>query len=862
MTMNSVLLRFISMPAGAPRWPRKSVVATALALLMSGFAYGQEQQFAFDARGNLLTQTAENIASPEILSQPQPQVVVPGALASFFVVAANTSQLAYQWRFNGATIAGATSDALLLQNVSTANEGQYSVVLVNSSGSVISAPAALMLDADRDGLPDSWEQTYFGGSGQRPTGDFDGDGVSNLDEFLDGTNPADSASVLFRLTLVSDGGQVVVSPSRFTFTNGEVVTLTATAIAPNTFHGWRGATNSTENPISLIMDGNKTVYAYLGTYDISWTNNTSGDWNVASNWSPDFVPGTNDNVFIASSDTVTLNGNAFCGSLTLSAGTLTGSGALTLQRDSWWTGGTMSGSGRTIIPVGVTLNLANAGGVSLNTRTLENGGTVLWTGAGSLTVNGAVITNRAGALFENRAAGGLSYGGVTGRFDNAGTFRKTVNPGTTTVFSGVVFNNYNTVEIQTGTLALAGGGANSGTFDVPAGTTLNLGGAHSSTGGSSITGAGNFTVSSGTANLAGLVNVSGTHLFDAGTANLTGNYLCTNNTLLIAGGTANFSGTGTVTPATLNLSSGTLSGNQVVTVLGVMNWTSGTMSGSGRTIIPVGVTLNLANAGGVSLNTRTLENGGTMLWTGAGSLTVNGAVITNRAGALFENRAAGPLSYGGVASRFDNVGLFRKSVSTGTMTVFGGIAFNNYNTVEIQTGILAANGGYTSTTNALLQCAIGGSTVGSGYGRLQLSGAVTLNGGLGVVLSNGFLPATNDTFTVLTAGTRNGAFANFYYPSNEVTMQMSNTANSVIVRVTDVLVVARPILLRPELLGQEITFTWTASSNLTYRLEYNPDFGPSNWIVLPGDVIGVSNTASKMDTLTSSNRFYRVRIVP
>ena len=43
---------------------------------------------------------------------------------------------------------------------------------------------------------------------------------------------------------------------------------------------------------------------------------------------------------------------------------------------------------------------------------------------------------------------------------------------------------------------------------------------------------------------------------------------------------------------------------------------------------------------------------------------------------------------------------------------------------------LAANGGYTSTTNALLNCALGGTTAGAGYGRLQVAGAVTLNGAL------------------------------------------------------------------------------------------------------------------------------------
>src|SRR4029077_11612599 len=117
-----------------------------------------------------------------------------GELASFFVVLADTRGVTYQWRFNGTNIPGATGEALLLQNVGAPNEGQYDVVLTNFSGPVISATAALMLDSDHDGMADSWEMTNFGNLNQTATGDFDGDGVSNLDEFLDGTNPTSNGS--------------------------------------------------------------------------------------------------------------------------------------------------------------------------------------------------------------------------------------------------------------------------------------------------------------------------------------------------------------------------------------------------------------------------------------------------------------------------------------------------------------------------------------------------------------------------------------------------------------------------------------------------------------------------------------------
>jgi hypothetical protein len=60
------------------------------------------------------------------------------------------------------------------------------------------------VDADGDGMGDSWEIAYFTATNAASGGaseDFDGDGMSNLDEYLAGTNPTNGASVLkFRET--------------------------------------------------------------------------------------------------------------------------------------------------------------------------------------------------------------------------------------------------------------------------------------------------------------------------------------------------------------------------------------------------------------------------------------------------------------------------------------------------------------------------------------------------------------------------------------------------------------------------------------------------------------------------------------
>src|ERR1035438_7059262 len=120
-----------------------------------------------------------------------------------------------------------------------------------------------MIDSRGCGMPDSWQLAFFSNLTQNASGDFDGDGVSNLQEFLDGTNPTNAASALYRISLLHDGGTVVVVPDQPSYTNGQVVTLTATGSDAAPFHAWTGDILTRSNSITLIMASNRAVYAHF-----------------------------------------------------------------------------------------------------------------------------------------------------------------------------------------------------------------------------------------------------------------------------------------------------------------------------------------------------------------------------------------------------------------------------------------------------------------------------------------------------------------------------------------------------------------------------------------------------------------------
>jgi len=213
-----------------------------------------------------------------------------------------------------------------------------------------------------------------------------------------------------------------------------------------------------------------------------------------------------------------------------------------------------------------------------------------------------------------------------------------------------------------------------------------------------------------------------------------------------------------------------ISSNSVVVpsdaVFAIMDWSGGSIYGS-LTVSNGGV-LNIG--GSVSL-IAALTNAGTVNWL-AGDVTIygwyqnnNAGPIVNLAGGVWNVACDQTLNYQydnnfspGPNQYFSNAGLVRKTSGTGTTTV--GIPFDNAGTVASLGGRLALTRGFNPQNGELLF----GLKSLTDFGKIRISGNATLGGTVGIAWLNGYVPATNDSFTVLTYGTYSGIFTNTDLP--------------------------------------------------------------------------------------------------
>ena len=73
-------------------------------------------------------------------------------------------------------------------------------------------------------------------------------------------------------------------------------------------------------------------------------------------------------------------------------------------------------------------------------------------------------------------------------------------------------------------------------------------------------------------------------------------------------------------------------------------------------------------------------------------------------------------------------------------------------------GNIAVQGDYTQSADGILDIELGGTTAGTEYDQLTVTGTATMAGTLNMSLIDGFIPQVGDSFTVLPYGSRSGGF--------------------------------------------------------------------------------------------------------
>jgi hypothetical protein len=237
-----------------------------------------------------------------------------------------------------------------------------------------------------------------------------------------------------------------------------------------------------------------------------------------------------------------------------------------------------------------------------------------------------------------------------------------------------------------------------------------------------------------------------------------------------------------------------------------------------------------------------LENHGTVVWSG-GNIDLNNSPaggsgrIENTATGLFEIQLAGGLLFAsGHADvnvvplpSFTNAGTVRKTGSSSSTSL--SVPFTTVGIVELRTGTLNATGLVTITPESAFRFVIGGPSPSGDFGQFKANGPLTLDGEVEFALTNGFAPADEHQFTIVSAGTLMGNFAtvqgNALPNDNEVFLNPMYTGQEVIVRTQGV----RPIL-ETSVGAPGSQFRISGIVGQQYRIYATSDLAIQNWILL------------------------------
>jgi hypothetical protein len=422
-----------------------------------------------------------------------------------------------------------------------------------------------------------------------------------------------------------------------------------------------------------------------------------------------------------------INTNSVVTALTLSGGSLGGSGNVVVTGTLSWTAGDMAFStGKTILAPTGSGTISGTSNKWLS-RTLENSGTLNYTGTnllfGFAAGQAGVLDNLTGAVFHAQNDGDLLvWFAGSHAVNNSGTFNRS---GTGTTIVDIPVNNTGATNITAGTLELGAGGAHTGSFSLNNSTTLRMAGTHSLSPASTVSGGGTAEFPNGTATIDGALSVA---------------------SLRVLGATVDVNSNASVT--SLEVTGGSLGGSGVLTVTSTLTWSGGNMAaGTGKTVLAATGAGTISGASNKFLS-RTLENSGTITYSGTNLLFGFGAgqagVLDNLVGAIFSVTAGGDFAQNNVGTHaVNNAGTINRS---GAGITNSGVPFNNDGLVNLSTGTLSLDAGGNSSGS--FATSVGTALrFGGGTHTLQPASSIT---GSGVVQFVGGTTTVDGTLTVPT----------------------------------------------------------------------------------------------------------------
>ena len=378
----------------------------------------------------------DTAVAPSITSQPADQSAITGQTVTFSVKAGGTAPLIYQWQKDSTDISGATSSTYTTPATSSTDNGaQYSVVVINGTGMVISSKATLTVTAAAEKPAITTQpaaQTVTEGQSAMFSVTASGTAPFTYQWKKNGTNieGVTTSSHTTDATVLADNGAVftvVVSNSAGSVTSSGAALTVNAAVAP---------TITTQPAAQTVTEGQSAMFSVTASgtapFTYQWKKNGTNIEGVTTS------SHTTDATVLAD------NGAVFTVVVSNSAGTVTSSGAALTVNAAVAPTITTQPIAQTITAGATVTFTVTATGTSPNYQWKKNGinitgGTGATTSsyttpamgyAGNGAVYSVVVSNSAGSvtsssatLTVNKTSTAQSYGYVANASD--GLYDKT-----------------------------------------------------------------------------------------------------------------------------------------------------------------------------------------------------------------------------------------------------------------------------------------------------------------------------------------------------------------------------------------------------------------------------------------------------